>query len=258
MHFLKKIIEWPNLKDPANNHKDIHRHFNRYSKGEFLGPAIKITKTNTKTTLRGSFEYEDLIQEIVAATILDEKIEIIGVLISTIDCSELIKRLGLDWNLKKSTGKTQNYKASIDNIVTRDTLIETIEAFRSTGYMLLSFTLNPTCKVTTKSKVPQPSKKSVEDDDVNKRIQFCIGVINSTDKNIGRIIDNALLDFKSDIPEKWKNIILRNSYKIEEIIIPKDIKDTRMLRILAIRKGKVIRSLEIDGEIIEKQYNVVV
>ena len=259
MHFLKKVIESPCLEDPAKDHVNVHRHFYRYSKGEFPGPTLKITKTNTRTTLRGSFEYEDLIQEIVASTILDDEIEIKGVLITGTDSSELIRSLGLDWNLKKSTGKTKNYKAIIDGIVKKDTLIDIIEKFRESGYFLVSFNLNATCKVTTKNRIPQPSKKKADTKNaINKKIQFCTSVINTKDKNIDLIVDKALLDFKSEIPEKWKNIIISNFYKIEEIIIPKDVKDTRMLRILATRKGKLIRSLDIDGEIREKQYSVVV
>ncbi|MHA2390955.1 MAG: hypothetical protein ACXAEX_03225, partial [Promethearchaeota archaeon] len=78
MHYLKKLIQSPNLKDPAKQHLDIHRHFYRYSKGEFLGPAIKITKTKTRITLKSTHEYEDLILEIVANTIPDEEVEIKG------------------------------------------------------------------------------------------------------------------------------------------------------------------------------------
>ena len=258
MHFLRKVIESPHLEDPAKDHIDVHRHFYRYSKGEFPGPTLKITKTNTRTTLRGSFEYEDLIQEIVTSTIFEDEIEIKGVLITGIDSSELIRSLGLDWNLKKSTGKTKNYKAIINDNVKKEKLIDIIERFRETGYLLVSFNLNAICKVTTKNRIPQPSKKKADNGEINKRIQFCKGVINPKDKNIDLIVDNALLDFKSEIPEKWKNIIISNFYKIEEIIIPKDVKDTRMLRILATRKGKLIRSLDIDGEIREKQYSVVV
>ena len=64
MHFLKKLVETPQLEDPAKNYFFVHRHFYRYSKGEFIGPAIKITKTKAKITIKGTHEYEDLIQEI--------------------------------------------------------------------------------------------------------------------------------------------------------------------------------------------------
>ena len=258
MHFLRKVVESPHLEDPAKDHINVHRHFYRYSKGEFPGPTLKITKTNTRTTLRGSFEYEDLIQEIVTSTIFEDEIEIKGVLITGIDSSELIRSLGLDWNLKKSTGKTKNYKAIINDIVKKDILIDIIKKFRETGYLLVSFNLNAICKVTTKNRIPQPSKKKADNSEINKRIQFCSGVINPKDKNIDLIVDNALLDFKSEIPEKWKNITISNFYKIEEIIIPKGIQNSSLLRIMSVRKGLLSRTINIDGELIEKQYSIIV
>jgi hypothetical protein len=122
----------------------------------------------------------------------------------------------------------------------------------------LSFNLNTTCRVTTKNRIPQPSKKKIDEDVINKRIQFCSGVINTLDKNIDLIVDNALLDFESDLPEKWKNITIMNNYKIKEIIIPKGIQNSSLLRIKAIRKGFLTRIINIDGDLIEKQYSVVV
>ncbi|MFX1424914.1 MAG: hypothetical protein ACFFBE_00555 [Promethearchaeota archaeon] len=258
MHFLKKITESPILEDPAVEHIDVHRHFYRYSKGEFIGPALKMTRSGTRITLKGSHEYEDVILETVANTITQEEIEIKGVLISGSDISDLITDLGFDWTLKKSTGQTKNYKANIVSKTNKDTLLESIEAFRKTSYYLISFNINPTCKVTTKKTIPQPSKKKVEEDDVNKRIQFCTGVMNSTEQNLKKIIDLILPDFKSELPEKWKNIIVSNNYKIINIDLPEDVDNWGLKRILAIRKAKLFRSIDIDGEIIEKQYNIVV
>jgi len=259
MHFLRKLIESPELDDPAKKHKSIHRHFARYSKGVFIGPAIKITKTNTKITLKGSFEYEDLIQEIIVSTISDKEFEINGVLITGSDITEDISNLGLDWNLKKSTGKTINYKAEINNDkIHKNNLIDIIEKLRETSYLLLSFNLNPTCKVSTKKRIPQPSKKKVEEDDINKRIQFCTGVMNNSEKNIKLILDLVLKDFKSDLPEKWKTITITNNYIITNIIIPKNIQNSKLLRIMALRKGKMNRVVEVDGELIEKQYSITV
>ena len=258
MHFLKKITESPILKDPAVEHLDVHRHFYRYSKGEFIGPALKLTKTNTRITLKGSHEYEDVILEAVANTISQDEFEIKGVLISGSDVSNLITDLGFNWTMKKSSGKTKNYKASVLGKTTRDTFLESIEAFRKTSYYLISFNISPTCKVTTKKNIPQPSKKKVEEDDINKRIQFCTGIMNNTEQNLKKTLDLVLSDFKSELPEKWKNIIISNNYKISGIELPDDIDNWGLKRILAIRKAKLFRSVDIDGEIIEKQYNIVV
>lgn len=258
MHFLKKIIESPNLENPAKQHVDVHRHFYRYSKGEFIGPALKILKSNARITLKGAHEYEDLILEAVVNTLSEEEVEIKGKLISGNDISDLITNLGFDWNLKKSTGQTKNYKTDILSITNKETLLESIEAFRKTSYYLISFNINPTCKVTTKKSIPQPSKKKVEEDDVSKRIQFCTGVINNTEHNLRTILDLALPDFKSEIPEKWKNIIIKNNYRITDIILPEDVDNWGLKRILAIRKGKLFRSIDVNNEIIEKQYNFAV
>jgi hypothetical protein len=260
MHFLKKIIETPVLEDPANNYKSIHRHFYRYSRGDFIGPAIKITKTKAKLTLKGSHEYEDLILEIVTngITDLEDQFEIKGRLISGANISDIISGLGYNWDLKQSTGQTKNYKAEIVDQTNKDVLLESIEKFRENSYLLLSFNINPTCKVTTKKNIPQPSKKKAEEDDVNKRIQFCTGYVSNTEKNLDYIFDAVLADFKSELPNNWKKIILYNNYKILDIEIPKNIKNSRLLRIMAIRKGKLFRTADIDGEIIEKQYSFVV
>jgi len=260
MHFLKKLIESPILDDPAKNHKDVHRHFYRYSRGDFIGPAMKISQTKAKFTLKGSHEYEDLILEIVTRGIsnANENFEIKGRLIAGADMSEVINDLGFNWYLKQSKGQTKNYIAEIVDNINKEHLLEGIEKFRENSYLLLSFNINPTCKVTTKKKIPQPSKKPVEEDVVNKRIQFCTGYIGNTEKNLKFTIGAALSDFISEIPESWKAITIFNNYKITDIEIPKNIKNSKLLRIMAIRKGKLFRTIDVDGEIIEKQYSIVV
>ena len=260
MHFLKNVVETPILEDPARNHKNIHRHFYRYSRGDFIGPALKISKTKAKLTLKGSHEYEDLILEIVSSGISnpDETFEIKGKLISGSDISDIISDLGFNWDLKQSSGQTKNYKAEIIDNTSKNPLLESIEAFRENSYLLLSFNLNPTCKVSTKKNIPQPSKKKVEDDDVTKRIQFCTGYINNTERNLINIFENVLPDFKSELPKSWKALTIFNNYKITEIELPKNITNSKLLRVMAIRKGKLFRTLKIDGELIEKQNSIVV
>ena len=260
MHFLSELVKKPILEDPFEQHLNIHRHFYRYSKGVFIGPALKITKTKAKFTLKGAHEYEDLILEAVTKTISNsqDNFEIKGKLIASSDINNDISELGLNWVLKKSKGKTKNFKAEIIDQINKDLLLQAISVFREKSYLLLSYNRNATCKVTTKKNIPQPSKKKVEDDDVSKRIQFCIGMLNNTEANLEMLLDLAAPDFKSELPNNWKSLIILNNYTINQIEIPTNIKDTRMLRIMAIRKGKMIRSVEIDGDLIEKQYSIVV
>lgn len=260
MHFLKELIENPELEDPARNHMNIHRHFYRYSKGDFIGPAIKISKTSSKITLKGSHEYEDLIAELVLESMKDwnNDIEIEGNLIAGKDISKDLEEHGVNWDLTKSKGKTKNYKATISDKITVENLIKVIESMRESSYLLISFQLTPSCKLKTKKRIPQPSKKKVEEDDVNKRIGFSTGYIENTEENLKRVLQNIIPDFVADLPKKWRSIILLNNYKITDIELPENVKDSRMLRILALRKGKITRSIEVDSETIENQYSIVV
>ncbi len=260
MHFLKKVIERPILEDPAKNHKSVHRHFYRYSRGDFIGPALKISQTKAKITLRGSHEYEDLILELVTRGISDpkENFEIKGRLITGSDIKEIISDLGLNWNLKRSTGKTKSYKAEILDSINKAKLLESITVFRENCYFLISYNLNPSCRITTKKNIPQPSKKKIDEDDVKKRVTFCTGYMNKTEENLRNVFELALHDFKSELPKIWKAIIIYNNYKISSIEVPKNISDSRLLRVMSIRKGKMFRSIDVDGEINEKQYSIVV
>ena len=102
MHYLKKVVNSPIIKTPIEENLDIHRHFYRYSRGEFIGPAIRITKTKAKITIKGSHEYEDLILEVVARTLSEKVVEIKGTLITGSDIGKLITGLGFDWKLKNT------------------------------------------------------------------------------------------------------------------------------------------------------------
>ncbi|MFX1396962.1 MAG: hypothetical protein ACFFAS_07940 [Promethearchaeota archaeon] len=258
MHFLKKLVEIPQLEDPAKNYFFVHRHFYRYSKGEFVGPAIRITKTKAKITIKGTHEYEDLVQEITCKALNTDQFVISGNLETGKDLKEELSQLGLDWNLKKSTGDKKIYKAIIDDSIDKHKLLQVIEMLRSNSYLLISFNAGTSGRVTTKKRIPQPSKKKVEEDDISKRVSFCTAIIDNTEKINSLIQELVFPDFKSEMPESWKNITLTNNYIIKSIEIPKNVKNSMMMRILAIRKGKMIRSLDVDDELIEKQYNIVV
>jgi hypothetical protein len=118
--------------------------------------------------------------------------------------------------------------------------------------------LSADCKISTKKNIPQPSKKKVEDDDVDNRIQFCTGYVKNTEKNLENVLNKAVPDFISEIPKKWKSMTIFNTYRINEIELPQNVNNSTMLRILAIRKGRLIRTIELDDQNIEKQYSFVV
>ncbi len=256
MHFLNKIIEKPDFDTPAKEHMDVHKHFYRYSKGEFSGPAMKMKKYSTKVTLKGSFEYEDLIQELVTKTAPNSLIEVEGKVITGRDISDKLIELNLDWDLKEKSGKSKGYKGQFSDELSRERILEIIETLREDCYLMLNFKINKYCQVKTDEKLPKPSKKNPIEDDIDKRVSFSRGYIETTPEHLEIIYDHLMPDFKEELPDDWTDITLTNIYNINDIEIPRDVKNSRMMRILAIRKGKLIRTVECDGKSFRKEYTI--
>jgi len=63
-HYLTKILDNPMIENPVKAAPDVHKHFTRYSKGQFSGPAVKISQTKEKITIWCSHEYEDAVLRI--------------------------------------------------------------------------------------------------------------------------------------------------------------------------------------------------
>lgn len=259
MHFLEKLINNPKLENPAKEHMDVHRHFYRYSRGEFIGPAFYIWRTSTRLRLKGSYEYEDLLQEAVAKTLPEgEEVEIEGSVYAAKDLNSLIENLGFSWDMQESSGKAKHYKAKFNDKANKQEILDLIRTLRGKSYFLMSFEADKLCKVDTNKRLPQPSKKKPADDDINKRLRFCKGVIDNTAKNVEMVTEMVIPDIKDDLPEDWSKIILKNTYEINKIKIPKDAESSRMMRVMAIREGELIREADIDGEVIQKKYKMVV
>lgn len=221
----------------------------------FNGPSFKIWSTSDKIRIYASFEYEDLAQELVARSLPDEEpIQIRGTLISRRDVSDVVTSLGLDWEVVESSGKSKNYKAKFDDTVTKSNLLEAIEAFRGNSYFLVSFHANG--EISCKKKVPRPSKSSSGDED-GKSMNFCKGWLPNNTRNLNMVLDAVIPDFINDLPRDWNKVTLDNRYKITAIELPDDRPSSSLvLRLMAVRKGKWYRSLDVDGYIIEKQRDI--
>lgn len=247
MHFLKVLIDNPKLENPSENYPEIHRHFTRYSKGEFTGPAIKVRFTAKKINIYGSFEYEDFIQEFVTSLMPDGDIQVSSVIFAARDLKDEFYELGLNWKLIKSTGKTKNYKGTFDDILERKRLKEIIKALNKKCYYFSNFILEG-YSVKCKKKPPQPSKKKPTDDEIAKITKFCVGSVSNNKKNKDYLLERLVPDFLNKFPEKSKSFTLINEYKITNIILPKNIKNSILMRLKAIREGKLNRTIRFDND----------
>ncbi|MCP4764576.1 MAG: hypothetical protein GY870_22565, partial [archaeon] len=234
MHFLKDLISHNNEDDPVKSVPHVHRHFVRYSKGQFEGPAMKIKFAKTNINIYAGFEYEDLLYYIIAESMNDadisEEFSVTGNIISSRDISKVFEENGIPWKMKKSTGKTKNFKCPLkpaaDAKLNKDkmkSLIVTLNSSLTSTYTLLNFKIEGYSIKTAKNPPrPKQSGSTAEDQEKSKaaRIKFCTAKLPNTEKNRKMLIEEVVPEFKDEITAKCKQIEIYNNYLVEELILP--------------------------------------
>ncbi len=224
--FIKKIFEGKDLEK-------AHPQFVRFGKGMFKGKAgLSITKGKT-LKISGSFEYANDFSEFIS--------NIKNVIFTGKVLSKVKLDLGFLVNEKKKSslfeydfqGNSEDVKKISENI-----------------YFMLLDCDDDNIKLKTKKKLPRPSKsekKKIDD-------KFCILEIDLSYFNLAKDW------FFWDIPQDFKKAKINHEYEIKEIILP-DLKNSKekdfeKIRLMAKRKGKITRIIEVDKKEIklEKEF----
>ena len=211
-YFIKKIFQ---NKDDER----VHSQFVRFSRGIFENRAVMNISRNGKIKISGTFELSSDLARFMA--FLGKKINVSGILMSREEIA------GLSGSMKKGV-----FVYEINEAVS----FERLEEISKKAYCLLLDCDGEGITLKTKKTVPKPSPKGL--DKVNDR--FCVAQI---DIKFWSLVKS---EFLFDLPEGKKYRII-NKYEITEIIVPENEKDSEKLRLLAKRKGKVVRKSIVDG-----------
>jgi len=190
-----------------------HNQFVRFGKGKFENRAVLNLQKTSKIKLKGSFEWANDFVEVASEL---TNIKFSGIILSK-------EKLGLD-NEKMKSGIFQYEVLDIDS--------EKIKEIRDKIYTMLLDGEGEGIILKMKKKLPKPGKSEGKID--NKFCQL------EADLKYWPEIKDAFM-----LPE-CKKCKISHTYIIEEIVAPKDEKDFEKIRILAKRRGKIIRNLEID------------
>ena len=84
---------------------------------------------------------------------------------------------------------------------------------------------------------------------LNENAKFYIG----EDRFIAR--KKIVKDLAFDVNKDYKRVFIKHTFEINDLEIPKEyLNDFVKARLYAIRKGKLIRQVNIDGEQVKKEY----
>jgi hypothetical protein len=208
MCFIKKIFE-------GKQDDLVHRQFVRFGKGTFKGRAAAgFRKTGGRVKLNFGFEY---VNDVVRILCDLKNIKFLGMLLSKEELPfKMIK--GKDLKSYEFSGDSQDLKSVFDRVC----------------YALLD-SADSDIMLKTKKKLPKPGKS----DESKIDTKFC--QLELPEKYWPAFKNCFFWDF----PEDKKGSVM-HTYVINEIIMPENEKDFEKIRVMAKRKGKIIRKIS-DG-----------
>jgi len=213
--FIKKI--WKKEADDS-----VHRNFTRFSKGIFENKAVMNASRNGKIKISGTYEVVNDLIEFAASLV--PRIKVNGIVIS--------KKAIPGLNGKEKRGL---FEYELNEEIDSKRLMEIA---KSSFYSLLDCSGNG-IELKTKKKIPRIGSKGI--DKVNdKFVSMHLDI---------KFWDNVKDEFLFNLPE-GKKFRMIHKYEINGIIMPKGEKDFEKIRVMAKRKGRIIRAAEVDGKAI--------
>ena len=217
----------------------MHLQFQKFSRGEFKEKAgISARNSKGKYSISTGSEFANEFVRDVAEKLGDEKTRVTGAVISTSDLNGKI-----DFKTKKQFQGVKNY--GIEKEMSGNEILKLLNEFPK-AFFALSFNskdaelkIKPKAQMSGKPKIPKEGEK-------RKKPDFC--KLTTTDKKLAGGFVFEKPDFKS------ADII--HTFVIEEIVVPQNLKnekDFAAIREKSMRKGKIIREANIDGNMFKRE-----
>lgn len=220
MNYIKEIF----LGKPVDY---IHGTFTRYGRGTFEGPAIKI-KNGAVIKAEGSIHYANILGQLIVEN-TEQEFNVSGLIHAR-------REIKVPLKTGKKTSKGELHVTEVNDKIHSDGLKMVYNDYKD-AYILLE--LNPTSgnwKLKCKKKPPKPGGKLDE--------KFCNATLEAN--ALQNLMDEILFDIKD---KNFKEAEIKNTMVIDELVgTPELKKDSARFRLEAKRKGKIRRTLTIDGK----------
>lgn len=212
-----------------------HLQFEKYSRGLFKNKAIVVGKySKGNYSFATTSEYASEFVRACAEELGNNKTKVEGVIISTKTLPENIKY----GDISQFMGVK---KYSISGEMSGNEIISICDAVPR-AFIALSFSSGKS-ELKVKPKAPKSAKPGTDSDDV--KVDFC--KLKTTNPEFAKKLFFEVSEFKT--------AEARHDFNILDIEVPKDEKDPVKMREKAIRKGKIVRKLTVDGKENVKDYS---
>jgi hypothetical protein len=232
--FIKKILD-------GKNDEFVHIQFQKFSKGVFNNRAmIKFKDSGGRFTIDTTSEYARELVRAMGEKLGNNKTLVTGALISALDLD------GIKYEEKKMAMGVRKYV--INREMSGKEIVEICDNALK-AFIGLSFSVGDD-ELKIKNKSPKSAKgaSSSQKEDAELKIDFC--KLKTKDRDL---VDGLIFDSEA---KGAKRVEIKHDFIIENIVIPNELKnekDFAIVRENALRRGKIIRYLDIDGNKIKKE-----
>jgi len=224
--FLKKIFT-------GKKDDEVHSEFIKFSKGVFDNRyLLEGKKQADRYSVKTSAELANFLVRKCLEKV-NGKVAIKGIIVSTLDLrKEKGQLFEPDEKIKQFMGIKQ---LIVNTTLEPQKVLDVMDKYPKAFFALSFKTDNFELKI--KEKAPKSAKPSNKGD-AEPKAEFCSLKTKDMD-----IISDLFFDFPM-----FKEIKIKHTIQINEIILPRGEKDPVKIRALAIRKGKMIRKIIVDGK----------
>ena len=227
--FIKKIFE-------GKTDELVHLQFQKFSRGEFKDRAmIKVKESSGKFTIDSTAEYARELARAMGEKLGNNKTHVTGALISALDLD------GFKYEERKMAMGVRKYM--INREMTGKEIVDLCDNIIK-AFIGLSFKVGDD-ELKIKDKSPKSAKGagSAKKEDADLKIDFC--KLKTTDR---KLVEGLVFDPEA---KGAKKILVKHDFIISDIVVPTDLKgekDFAVIREKALRKGKIIRYLDLDSK----------
>ena len=231
--FIKKIFE-------GKTDDLVHLQFQKFSRGEFKHRAMIIAKAGKEFRINTTPEFANEFVRYLAEMLGSGSTNVQGIVVSTRNLTG-----ELDFQDKKQFMGVKQYV--INKSMTGNQILDLCNKLPN-SFIGLSFKVGET-ELNIKPKAPKSAKPSTKGES-SPKVNFC-----KLKTNDNKLINSLIFDSEA---KGFKQIEISHDFIINEIFVSDKLKkeagdDFAKIKEMALKKGKIIRRLNIDGKEIVKE-----
>ena len=250
MHFITKI-----LNDVVDD--SVHRAFLRYGRGEYQGPVAEITTTKAgKVKARSSYMYQDLPAAVMITMVPVETVSISGIVLGYEPLDAVLADLGFEAAPSKKKPRTQLFQSQLAGEYSVKQVASLYSDATGFAYIFCSLKTDMGWSHKAKSKIPSAQKEPP----IAERLKFSTTQIPDGTDFTKELLHQLVPDFINEIPSGFSKLQIENTYEIQDLIFPPDMKtlSSKEVRLKTQRSGLLHRRLVVDDSEYTKKHAMTV